>query len=234
MALPYFYIHSANAESTQLALDENNSKHIIQVLRMKLGELILVTDGRGHIFTCKIIEDHRKKCVVFVLDTQKIPIPPKKVCIAISPLKNNSRFEWFIEKATEIGIMQIVPLLCERTEKVQVKTERLQSIMISAMLQSQQAWLPILERPIKFSDYLKVAPASQKLIAHCESDTAKTALSTLPPANDSLILVGPEGDFTNREIEEALQQNFKPVALGNTRLRTETAAIVAITLLQQL
>jgi len=233
MALPYFYIRAANADITQLTLDENNSKHIIQVLRMKIGELMHVTDGQGHIFTCKIIDDHKKKCIVSVLETKKVDPPKKKICIGISPLKNNSRFEWFIEKATEIGVAQIVPLLCERTEKVQVKTERLQSILISAMLQSQQAWLPVLTTPIKFLDYLKTATSSQKLIAHCEPDHAKTALSTLPSKNESLILVGPEGDFTNREIEEALQQNFKPVALGNTRLRTETAAIVAVTLLQQ-
>jgi 16S rRNA (uracil1498-N3)-methyltransferase len=146
-------------------------------------------------------------------------------------VKNNNRFEWFLEKATEIGVTTIVPLICERTEKTIFKTDRMKSILVSAMLQSQQSWLPILQEPIKFLSFVNQVDVANKFIAHCENMDAKVQLIRYLPFTDSIIVIGPEGDFSSDEISVAMQNNFHPVALGNTRLRTETAGVVAATLL---
>lgn len=233
MPLPFFYKKDIQPGDTIVVLDEDTSKHIVQVLRMKIAEQVKLTNGKGQVFLCEIISDHRKKCEVSVIETSVTVHRTSQTCIAISPVKNNSRFEWFLEKATEIGIAEIVPLICDRTEKQQLKTERLQGILVSAMLQSQQAWLPVLQEATKYADYIKTVKentALQKFIAHCEEDK-KTPLSTIEPSSHSTILIGPEGDFTHKEIELALQSGFEPVSLGETRLRTETAGIVAAVLL---
>ena len=236
MALPFFYTESVSSINNIIVLNEENSRHIVQVLRMAEGRQINITNGLGIICTAEILDAHKKKCTVKILDTLIQIAPAKKVCIAISPVKNSSRFEWFLEKATEIGVTEIVPLICERTEKQYLKYDRLRGILISAMLQSQQAWLPILHEPINFEKFLKENSSTNKFIAHCEEQN-KVSLkeiidqSTTQAVNEATILIGPEGDFTKDEIEFALQNNFIPVALGNTRLRTETAALVAVTLL---
>ena len=236
MALPFFYTETIPSSQNTILLNEENSRHIVQVLRMLEGRQINLTDGLGNIYTAEIVEANKKKCTVKIIDTLKQISPVKKVCIAISPVKNSSRFEWFLEKATEMGVTEILPLLCERTEKQYLKFDRLRGILISAMLQSQQAWLPILQEPIKFEKFVKQNTSANKFIAHCEEQN-KTSLKEITAQlsnqliNNSTILLGPEGDFTKEEIELALQNNFTPVALGNTRLRTETAALVAATLL---
>lgn len=211
-------------------LDEDSSKHVVQVLRMQNGEPLNLTDGKGNIYSCIITDNHRKKCLVEV--KEKIFSEPvsKKISIAISPVKNNSRFEWFLEKATEIGVSTIVPLICERTEKQHLKPERMQQIITSAMLQSRQAWMPELKEAVKFSNFVRENLQGDKLIAHCD-DQHKTPLSTCQLSNLSTILIGPEGDFSQKEIEEALANGFTAVSLGNTRLRTETAGLVAAALL---
>lgn len=234
MGLPFFYKEDLTTIESILVLDEDSSRHVVQVLRMQKGEQIRLTDGRGNLCVCEIIDDHRKKCEVRILDKSHVKNHSSNICIAISPLKNNSRFEWFLEKATEIGIAQIVPLICERTEKSQIKKERLKGILISAMLQSQQAWMPELHEAIKITDYItkhKDENGLQKLIAHCEEDK-KTSLSHIPSSQNSTILIGPEGDFSPKEIEIALQSGFEPVSLGDTRLRTETAGMVAAVILR--
>ena len=236
MALPFFYTEVVSSIDNIILLNEENSRHIVQVLRMAEGRQINITDGLGTICTAEIVEAHKKKCIVKILDTLIQIAPAKKVCIAISPVKNSSRFEWFLEKATEIGVTEIVPLLCERTEKQHLKFERLRGILISAMLQSQQDWLPILHEPIKFKKFVEENKSNNKFIAHCDEQN-KISLKEITIQlsnqliNHSTILIGPEGDFTQEEIELALQNDFTPVALGNTRLRTETAALVAATLL---
>ena len=236
MALPFFYTEVVSSIDNIILLNEENSRHIVQVLRMAEGRQINITDGLGSICTAEILEAHKKKCIVKILDTLIQIAPAKKVCIAISPVKNSSRFEWFLEKATEIGVTEIVPLLCERTEKQHLKFERLRGILISAMLQSQQDWLPILHEPIKFKKFVEENKSNNKFIAHCDEQN-KISLKEITIQlsnqliNHSTILIGPEGDFTQEEIELALQNDFTPVALGNTRLRTETAALVAATLL---
>jgi len=236
MALPFFYIESVSSINNIIVLTEENSRHIVQVLRMAEGRQINITDGLGSICAAEIVEAHKKKCIVKIIDTLKHIAPARKVCIAISPVKNNSRFEWFLEKATEIGVTEIVPLICERTEKQYLKHDRLRGILISAMLQSQQAWLPVLCEPVKFEKFVEENKSNNKFIAHCDEQNKISFKEITGQLSNQLIthstiLIGPEGDFIKDEIDFALQNNFTPVALGNTRLRTETAALVAATLL---
>lgn len=233
MALSYFFVEEL--QNGLLQLDEDTSKHMIGVLRMEKGEEVLLTDGKGQKARAQIVDDNRKRCVVQVTSVEVEEESLPRVSIAISIVKNASRFEWFLEKATEIGVNEIIPLLCERTEKEKFRYDRMKGILVSAMLQSQQAWLPVLQEPQNFTQVVKSATQEQKFIAHClpEKKLQLTeALSPLITDLSSLILIGPEGDFTPREIELALQEQFQPVALGNTRLRTETAGIVAATLLK--
>jgi 16S rRNA (uracil1498-N3)-methyltransferase len=235
MALPYFYVPDLSGNI--LTLEEDTSKHVVQVLRMKVDEQLLLTDGKGTKAIATIIDDNRKRCSVKLSNVTNEPARAASVSVGISLVKNASRFEWFLEKATEIGVTEIIPLLCDRTEKEKFRHDRLQSILISAMLQSQQCWLPILQEPTGFDKVVKETQSDNKFIAHClpeKKEQLITQHSSLFPHHSSLILIGPEGDFTETEIADALQQGFKPVALGNTRLRTETAGMVAATLLCQL
>lgn len=229
MALSYFFV--GGLDEKRLQLDEDTSKHMISVLRMQKGEELLLTNGKGQKAHAQIIDDNRKRCVVEVSSIELEEQSQPHVSIAISITKNSSRFEWFLEKATEIGVNEIIPLLCERTAKEKFRYDRMQGILISAMLQSQQAWLPNLHQPTSFNDVIKAASQRQKFIAHCLPEQ-KQQLNSLITHHSSLILIGPEGDFTPKEIEVALQAGFTPVALGNTRLRTETAGMVAAALLK--
>lgn len=236
MPLPFFYTDEIKITAAEFILNEETSKHVVQVLRMQNGEQLLLTDGKGNLFTAEIIDDNRKKCVVKILLVSTQPASIKKNIIAISLVKNSTRFEWFLEKVVEIGVTEIVPLLCSRTEKQHFRRDRMKSILISAMLQSQQSWLPLLHEPLKYSEYIRQIKNDthvQKFVAHCEKADSKKQLnsSILISSAKRLILIGPEGDFTKEEIVEAVQNNFLPVSLGNTRLRTETAGVVAATLL---
>jgi 16S rRNA (uracil1498-N3)-methyltransferase len=234
MALPFFYKKDIIASPGNIILDEDASKHIVQVLRMQNGEQLQLTDGKGNLFTCEITDNNRKRCAVKITNTIQKEASVNNVAIAISLVKNSSRFEWFLEKATEIGVTEIIPLICTRTEKQHFRHDRMNGILISAMLQSQQTWLPVLHEPVKFTEAINKTTQQQKFIAHCEDENNKVQLTSqlLNPSTSKLILIGPEGDFTKEEIEFALKNNFIPVALGDTRLRTETAGIVAATLLR--
>lgn len=233
MALPFFYSSEIVAGQTSVVLDEDTSRHIVQVLRMKMGERINLTDGKGNVFTCEITDEHKKHCVVSIKDTRHKEQGTRKVSIAISLLKNSNRFEWFLEKATEIGVSEIIPLICERTEKEKFRHDRMNAICISAMLQSQQCWLPVLHEPVQFADLvMRRFDDESKFIAHC-TDADKQHLNNLQTGTSSncLIVIGPEGDFTPQEIELALKNDFIPVSLGETRLRTETAGVVVAAIL---
>lgn len=232
MAAPFFYEPQINKRHTSFELSEESSKHAVQVLRMEVGETIQLTNGQGGLFTASISIAHKKHCQVSILSATEILAPVKQHHIAVSPLKNNSRIEWFLEKATELGIHRITPLICQRTEKQVVKQERWQQILIAATLQSQQVWLPTLDTPTRFTDFIQAKQKGTKLIAHCLPNEKK-ALTAFVAANDCLILIGPEGDFSEAEIETALAAGFQPVSLGDTRLRTETAALTAAVILQQ-
>lgn len=232
MALPFFYKEDINA-NTVVVLDEDTSKHIVQVLRMQNGEQLQLTDGKGNLITCEITDNNRKRCAVAIQQTTNHKPPNTNISIAISLLKNTNRFEWFLEKATEIGVTQIIPLICERTEKTAFKFERMKSILISAMLQSQQTYLPVLHQPKQFNQLaVESFDNCSKYIAHCENEATKQPLQAQPSTfNSQLILIGPEGDFTKGEIELAIKNDFEPVSLGRTRLRTETAGMVAAVML---
>ena len=232
MTLPFFYISQFDSSQKEVVLDEDTSKHTVQVLRMKEGEQLNLTDGKGNLITAEITDAHKKHCKVKVEDTRYKAQEARKVSIAISLLKNSNRFEWFLEKATEIGVSEIIPLICRRTEKEKFRVERMKGILISAMLQSQQSWLPFLQEPVKFENLvIRQFDNYQKLIAHCDEGN-KSQLANQPITQSTIILIGPEGDFTKEEVELAIQNNFIPVSLGEIRLRSETAGIVAATLLQ--
>lgn len=234
MALPFFYKEDITTDAKQVTLDEDTSKHVVQVLRMQNGEQLQLTDGKGNLFTAEITGAHKKHCTVTILTTNNQQRSTANITIAISLVKNNSRFEWFLEKATEIGVTEIIPLLCQRTEKQHFRYERMKTILVSAMLQSQQTWLPVLHEPVKYTELInKPISSTNHFIAHCIDENNKQPLTNqlINPSTNQLILIGPEGDFTEKEIEQALQKGYIPVSLGQTRLRTETAGIVAVTLL---
>lgn len=231
MQLPFFYINAYDASKKLIVLNEETSRHVVQVLRMKAGALLNLTDGKGNLLTCEISDENKKHCTVNVLKIKNQKPKIKKITVAISLLKNTNRFEWFLEKATEIGVSEIIPLICDRTEKEKFRYDRMNAICISAMLQSQQCWLPVLQEPVEFGKVVSQLPPVQKFIAHCDDSSNKNNLSTFQPFNSSTILIGPEGDFTPKEIELALQNGYQPVSLGETRLRTETAGVVAAAML---
>lgn len=236
MNLPLFYISNITAGQKEIELDEDTSKHVVNVLRKKKDDQLHLTDGKGFLLLTAITDDHKKRCRVTVVNEQFIPQTGRKISIAISLLKNASRFEWFLEKATELGITEIIPIICDRTEKQHFRYDRMQNILVSAMLQSQQAWLPVLHQPVGFGQLLKqedVIDNTQKFIAHCMPGS-KQPLAAMVNASlpSQIILIGPEGDFTNEEVSFATQHYFIPVTLGDTRLRTETAGMVAAVLLK--
>src|SRR5215204_1529009 len=228
MDWPFFYKENIDDVHKLLMLDEETSKHVVQVLRMKSGELLRITNGNGQLLTAEIVRNHKKNCEVKIVESRFIENSIRSISIAISLLKNASRFEWFLEKATEIGIREIIPMICERTEKQNFRYDRMKNICISAMLQSKQVWLPKLRDPIKFTTLFKDLPYKQRFIAHC-TDEEKRSLSSIIDrgVESTLILIGPEGDFTNEEIVMADKSQFRSVSLGETRLRAETAAVVA-------
>lgn len=229
MDLPIFYLPQYKSEEF-VQLNEDTSRHVVQVLRMKKGATLQLTDGKGSLLTATIHDDHKKNCTVSIINKLSTPKPTKEVSVAISLLKNAARFEWFLEKATEIGVSEILPLKCDRTEKQHFRYDRMNNILIAAMLQSQQTWLPLLHEPTNFHNAIESSGYDCKLIAHCE-DKEKYSIKQFTQAKSTQILIGPEGDFSAVEIDIALAKNYQPVTLGNTRLRAETAGIVAATLL---
>lgn len=231
MQLPYFYISPGSAVQNEIELDEENSRHIVQVLRMKPADHLHLTDGEGQIITGSIIDDHKKHCRVKVDAREKQERSSRQITIGISLLKNTSRFEWFLEKAAELGISRILPLICKRTEKEKFRSERLKGICISAMLQSRQAWLTELAEADYFEKLIPAIDSSQKFIGYCDHGIERKPLSSFHNFDSAAVLIGPEGDFTPEEFEFARTRGFIPVSLGGTRLRTETAGIVAAALL---
>jgi len=221
-----FYTPDLN--DTIYTLNEQESKHCNKVLRLDTNDMVQLIDGKGGFFTAKIIEPNPKKCMVEIVETKK---DYKKrnhhLHIAIAPTKNNDRLEWFLEKATEIGIDEITPIVCEHSERKVIKPERLEKILISAMKQSIKAYKPQLNELVRYMDFIKQPFAGEKFIAHCEDHEKSFLKNRYTVGRDVLILIGPEGDFSPAEIELALQNQFKEISLGNSRLRTETAGVVA-------
>ncbi len=215
---------------TETALPKDESKHIVKVLRKKEGDVLDLTDGKGFFYKAAIKTASPKKCVVTIIDVHQEKPLPYQLLMAVAPTKTNDRFEFFLEKATEIGMTEITPVICSHSERKTVKNERYERILQSAMKQSLKAFLPKLNNPQTFEEFIEVNHENydQLFIAHCAEDDKFSLKELLKPNKNTLILIGPEGDFSPSEIQLALNKRFVPVTLGDTRLRTETAAIVAV------
>ena len=216
-------------DQAQYTLNEEESKHCSKVLRLSTGDKVFLVDGRGGLYEAEIETESKKHVGLLITKTTKeYQKRNHHLHIAIAPTKNIDRLEWFLEKATEIGIEEITPIICERSERKVVKEDRLLKVITSAVKQSLQAYHPLLNPAITFSQLLQQQTTATKLIAHCVDDAERSYIKDLvQPLNSYLILIGPEGDFSPQEITTALQHGFMPVTLGTTRLRTETAALAA-------
>ena len=224
-----FFIADITSEVT---LSEIESKHAVKVLRLAAGSAIRLIDGKGSEAFGKVSNAHHKHCQIQIESVTKNAKPTNEIAIALAPTKNNDRTEWFLEKAIEIGITRFIPIVCENSERKKFNTERWNKVAISAMKQSQRLWLPKIDAPIKLNELIRENNYTSCFIAHCE-DTARQELKDYSDnSKDQLILIGPEGDFSPKEIELALNSSFKPVSLGDNRLRTETAGIVACTIMK--
>ncbi len=227
---PYFYHPNLEPVQELITLDVDTSRHCIQVLRMSAGQQISLTDGKGRKAEVRIVAPDKKKCVVAVTSREELLQRPVRLTLGIAFTKNKSRNEWLLEKATEIGIDHICPLICARSEKEKWNKERMQSILVSAMLQSQQCFLPTLHDPLPFKQVVTNAPPEQKLIAHCIDAAKREALGQqMQTGQNTMVLIGPEGDFTQDEVLLSVDNDFRPVSLGVNRLRTETAGIYVCT-----
>jgi 16S rRNA (uracil1498-N3)-methyltransferase len=222
-----FYIPNLDENSKTAIFSSDESRHLFKVLRKKVGDVILITNGNHLMFTGNISAISKNNCEVEISKCEKKEKLGYSLHIVISILKSNERFEWFLEKASEIGITEITPVLCERSEKKFINEKRLNKVLISAMKQSLKANLPILNPIVKLKDYYKSNLSDQLFIAHCNESEKDFLISSVKPKENVTILIGPEGDFTKYEVEEAVKIGFKPVSLGNTRFRAETAAIIA-------
>jgi 16S rRNA (uracil1498-N3)-methyltransferase len=221
-----FYTPDISGNTT--TLNETESKHCIRVLRLGKGDKISLVDGRGGLFTAVITDPNPRQCAIKVIKSeQKSGLMNFQVHVAIAPTKNIERMEWFLEKATEIGIHRVTPLICQHSERKEIKTGRLEKVMVSAMKQSLKAYLPQLDEPIRFNDFIRLSFDGQKFIAHCENQHSDLLKNLVIPNQNYVILIGPEGDFSTEEIEAAIQAGYQPVSLGNRRLRTETAGVIA-------
>ncbi|MFI3303210.1 MAG: 16S rRNA (uracil(1498)-N(3))-methyltransferase [Rikenellaceae bacterium] len=216
----------------QYTLSEEESKHSIRVLRLSEGDNIHITDGRGNLYKCRIDDPHPKRCCVSVVEHvaehNKLPY---HLVMAVAPTKNSDRYEWFLEKATEIGVGEIIPLLSAHSERKNLKHDREERVITAAMKQSLKAYYPILHPLTPLTEVIGREFDGDKFIAHCNSSEQKVALPQLLRANTpTIILIGPEGDFSPEEVELALNNGFQEISLGKQRLRTETAAVVATTM----
>jgi 16S rRNA (uracil1498-N3)-methyltransferase len=222
-----FFNPSINENSDFFSFDKEESKHIIKVLRKKDSDILFVTNGLGFLFKTEITLASDSKCTVKIVSVEKTEPSKYYLHLAVAPTKMNDRYEWFLEKTTEIGVSEITPIICEHSERKIIKTERFDKIIQSAIKQSNQMYLPKLNAPILFKDFIKIKNNDAKFIAHCEENDKKTLKESLKPNTNTTILIGPEGDFSKKEIQMALDNEYLPISLGNSRLRTETAAIIA-------
>ena len=226
-----FYNPTINETTETFSFDKEETKHIIKVLRKKDTDILFVTNGLGLLLKTEITLASDNKCTVKILSFEKAEPSKYHLHLAVAPTKMNDRFEWFLEKATEIGIHEITPIICDRSERKVVNKERFEKIILTAMKQSNVLFLPKLNEAKTFKEFMKHENKGLQLIAHCEETDKKSLKSVLKPNENVTMLIGPEGDFTAHEIEAALSANYSPVSLGGTRLRTETAGMVAAALL---
>ena len=226
-----FYNPDLDNSYKQFFFTAEESKHIVRVLRKKEKDLLFITNGRGYLFEAEILIADQKKCKAQIVTTTKSVPKRYRLHMVVAPTKMNDRYEWFLEKATEIGIDEITPVLCENSERKTLKMERMERILQSAMKQSLQTNLPKLNPMVPFKDFLQKDNPDLKFIAHCAEGEKMELKRRAAADKDITILIGPEGDFSKTEIDAALAKGYVPISLGKNRLRTETAAIVACTII---
>ena len=222
-----FYNPNLTESSQRITFSREESKHIVKVLRKTVGDSLNITNGKGWTFSAEIENANLKNCTAILVSKSFQERRSYQIHLAVAPTKMNDRFEWFLEKATEIGIDSITPIICDRSERKVIKAERFEKILQSAMKQSLHYYLPILHDAIPYQNFIKQTYEGQLFIAHCEESDKTSLKQQLKSKTNVWILIGPEGDFSVKEITQAIQNDFIPVTLGETRLRTETAAIVA-------
>lgn len=224
-----FYNPEINESSKEFFFDKEESRHIAKVLRMKEGESLQLTNGKGSFFEARLLSNNPNKSTAEITNVKTLPPLPYHLHLAVAPTKLNDRYEWFLEKAVEIGVSEITPIICDHSERKIIKPERFEKILQSAMKQSLKAYLPILNPAVSFKNFIASGKDNGiiKCIAHCAETERKSLKSVLQPNKNLLILIGPEGDFSSTEIEMAKASGFMPVLMGESRLRTETAAVVA-------
>ena len=223
------WFYAPGLSSGDLTLPEQEARHCVAVLRHKTGDVIQVVDCRGGYYQAQLVQaDKRGVLLQIVEQEQRKPSPAVQLHMAISPTKNTARFEWFLEKATELGISTITPLITHRSERRKASTDRWERVLVAAMKQSGRSWLPDLRPSAALSDVLRDAWEAQRFIAHCSSGERQSLWTAAIPDQDVLMLIGPEGDFDEAEIIQAQEAGFKAVHLGEARLRTETAGIAAV------
>lgn len=213
-----------------LQLPEEESGHAVRVLRMGVGDELEVVDGKGGLFLCRITMAHSKHCAVEIVSReQQVPHWGHRIVLAVAPTKNLDRMEWLAEKVTEMGIDRIIPLRCRYSERKELKTARIEKILMSAMKQSLKATLPQLDEMTPVMEVISAPFAGRRYIAYCDKAIPRLLLAKeLATDSDVMIMIGPEGDFCPEEIEAALAAGFEPISLGDSRLRTETAAMFAV------
>lgn len=224
-----FYNPQVNQDTKVVTFDTFESKHIVKVLRRKTGDELQITNGKGLFLFATITHNDPKACSAEVSRYKKIHPTKHRLHLAVAPTKMNDRYEWFLEKATEIGVHEITPILCDRSERKTIKTERYEKVIQSAMKQSFQAYLPKLNPLTTLTEFLERDINGLLFIAHCEESERYELKRKIAPDKPTTILIGPEGDFTKKEVKKAGTKGYLPVSMGKTRLRTETAAIVACT-----
>lgn len=222
-----FYNANISSNDSEIRFSKEESRHIIKVLRKSVGDTLNITNGKGWLFSAELTLAAIKNCIAVIKTANLQPKKTYQLHLAVAPTKMNDRYEWFLEKATEIGVDTITPIFCDNSERRVIKVERFNKILQAAMKQSLNCYIPILEQAQSFKSFLNQDFKGQKFIAHCENSDRKSLKNELKDNEDVIILIGPEGDFSPSEIKQALANNFVPITLGTSRLRTETAAIVA-------
>ena len=223
--------YAADFTAPEYMLSEEESRHAVKVLRLEEGDILHITDGRGNLYRCEVASAHQKHCLVRVVEQfEEFEKLPYNLTMAVAPTKNIDRYEWFLEKATEIGVAEFVPIVSEHSERKVIKQEREEKVITAAVKQSLKAYHPVLAEITPFDKLVSREFAGRKFIAHCgEAVKEKKYLaSTLRKGEDALILIGPEGDFSSAEVALAVANGFEEITLGTQRFRTETAAVVAV------
>lgn len=222
------YFYSKDISGNNIFLSKEEAHHASRVLRMQIGDRVGVFNGEGNIYECCIADLTKSKCSLEIEKIIESDRDRSKLCLLIAPTKNNDRLEWFLEKATEIGVGEIVPIISEHSERKKIREDRFEKVIVSAMKQSMNPYLPILKPLQSFKEVIQSYPSYDRFISHCNDLKKENLFDQLDFQKESAILIGPEGDFSINEVQEAEQLGWKGVSMGHQRLRTETAGVLAV------